>query len=116
MDKYQETLASSQVIADDAVVAAEVKKIVEPAVQMIAYRIFLRVNRVGFAQTILWIGISIQPAEIPLLPLRVCIAGEDHSCVDAGTLVRLTPRIVPPIQTIQKSFQFIPGLKMLQSG
>ena len=31
MDKYQETLASSQVIADDAVVAAEVKKIVEKA-------------------------------------------------------------------------------------
>ena len=29
MDKYQETLASSQVNADDAVVAAEVKKIVE---------------------------------------------------------------------------------------
>lgn len=33
MDKYQETLASSQVIADDAVVAAEVKKIVEKAGQ-----------------------------------------------------------------------------------
>ena len=33
MDKYQETLASSQVIADDAVVAAEVKKIVEKADQ-----------------------------------------------------------------------------------
>ena len=33
MDKYQETLASSQVNADDAVVAAEVKKIVEKAGQ-----------------------------------------------------------------------------------
>ena len=33
MDKYQETLASSQVIADDAVVTAEVKKIVEKAGQ-----------------------------------------------------------------------------------
>ena len=33
MDKYQETLASSQVISDDAVVAAEVKKIVEKADQ-----------------------------------------------------------------------------------
>ena len=33
MDKYQETLASSQVNADDAVVAAEVKKIVEKAEQ-----------------------------------------------------------------------------------
>lgn len=33
MDKYQETLASSQVIADDAVAAAEVKKIVEKAGQ-----------------------------------------------------------------------------------
>lgn len=33
MDKYQETLASSQVIADDAVVATEVKKIVEKAGQ-----------------------------------------------------------------------------------
>ena len=33
MDKYQETLASSQVKADDAVVAAEVKKIVEKAGQ-----------------------------------------------------------------------------------
>lgn len=33
MDKYQETLASSRVIADDAVVAAEVKKIVEKAGQ-----------------------------------------------------------------------------------
>lgn len=35
MDKYQETLASSQVIADDAVVAAEVKKIVEKAGQYV---------------------------------------------------------------------------------
>ena len=33
MDKYQETLASSQVNTDDAVVAAEVKKIVEKAGQ-----------------------------------------------------------------------------------
>ena len=33
MDKYQETLASSQVNADDAVVAAEVKKVVEKAGQ-----------------------------------------------------------------------------------
>lgn len=33
MDKYQETLASSQVISDDAVVAAEVNKIVEKASQ-----------------------------------------------------------------------------------
>lgn len=33
MDKYQETLASSQVNADDAVVATEVKKIVEKAGQ-----------------------------------------------------------------------------------
>lgn len=33
MDKYQETLASSQVNADDAVVAGEVKKIVEKAGQ-----------------------------------------------------------------------------------
>lgn len=33
MDKYQETLASSQVNADDAVVAAEVEKIVEKAGQ-----------------------------------------------------------------------------------
>lgn len=33
MDKYQETLASSQVIADDDVVVAEVKKIVEKAGQ-----------------------------------------------------------------------------------
>ena len=33
MDKYQETLASSQVIADDSVVVAEVKKIVEKADQ-----------------------------------------------------------------------------------
>ena len=33
MDKYQETLAWSQVIADDSVVVAEVKKIVEKADQ-----------------------------------------------------------------------------------